>query len=163
MHFATGAQDTGTDSAVWMVDYRQAHDLLPGALRRVLREEGADLFTVEMLSRAVPDLEALDSLSPEPFIVFFEPPSLDQRIVAQAALFSVCSDSSQALGDWIEGHSELASRIVIPAGLRAEIRDKLDQANITERVLFPGLDGLARWLRRYYSPGLEPDRGWHAG
>ena len=36
---------------------------------------------------------------------------------------------------------ELACRIVIPAELKWEMRDKLDQANMTERVLFPGLDG----------------------
>jgi hypothetical protein len=44
----------------------------------------------------------------------------------------------------------LCKRVVIPASIKWEIRDKLDQANVNERVLYPGLDGLCRWLRRYY-------------
>lgn len=38
-------------------------------------------------------------------------------------------------------------KIMIAEELKWEIRDKLDQANIKERVLFPGLNG---WLRRKY-------------
>jgi hypothetical protein len=55
-------------------------------------------------------------------------------------------------GDWLGEHGELTRRIVIPAELNWEVRDKLDQANLTERVLFPGLDGLTRWLVRYHAP-----------
>ena len=62
------------------------------------------------------------------------------------------SDPAAVLDDWIEMHPDVARKIIIPAGLKWEIRDKLDQANITERVLFPGLDGLSRWLKRHYSP-----------
>ena len=46
----------------------------------------------------------------------------------------------------------MARRIVIPAALKWEVRDKLDQANVNERVLVPELEGLSRWLRRYYLP-----------
>ena len=57
-----------------------------------------------------------------------------------------------SLDAWLGEHPELCRRVVIPAGLKWEVRDKLDQANVTERVLFPGLDGLSRWLKRYYTP-----------
>jgi hypothetical protein len=52
----------------------------------------------------------------------------------------------------MEQYPELYFRIRIPAAMKWEIRDRLDQANINERVLFPGLQGISKWLKRHYSP-----------
>jgi len=95
-------------------------------------------------------LHEFDRLSRTPFVLFLEPPSLDPRIVNQFALFSLMSSADASLAEWLEAHPDLAQRIVIRAALKWEIRDKLDQANVNERVLFPGLDGLSAWLTRYY-------------
>jgi hypothetical protein len=88
----------------------------------------------------------------EPYVLFLEPPSLDDRIVNQFALMSMMSSAEAQFEEWLERHPGLYRRIIVPAKLKWEVRDKLDQANITERVLFPGLDGLCRWQKRYYSP-----------
>jgi hypothetical protein len=108
-------------------------------------------------------LPALDRMAPagKPFVLFLEPPSLDDRLVNQAALFSLMSGPRPQMDPWIRKHPHLCRKIIIPAELNWEVRDKLDQANITERVLFPGLDGLSRTLTRYYSPRTRhPD--WHS-
>jgi hypothetical protein len=158
LHFATyDLRSYDADGVVWCVDYHQVHEHLPEKLGEVLRDEGADVFTTELLADAVPDLRAFDALAgDEPFALFFEPPSMDDRIVNQAAVLSVLAGTWDGLDTWLARHPGLARRVVVPAGLKWEARDRLDQANVTERVLFPGLDGLARWLRRYYGP--RPDR-----
>jgi len=157
LHFATSATETyDMDGAVWKVDYAKAHELLPKKLRIALDREGAQIFTVEMLSETVATLRDLDGLSSPAgdFALFFEPPSLDQRIVNQFAYFSVLSRPDLAMDDWVTSNPELWTKIIIPKDLKWEVRDKLDQSNINERVLFPGLDGLSLWLRRHYSPRL---------
>ena len=70
----------------------------------------------------------------------------------QAALFSPMSSPEATMDRWLAAHPALSKRVIVPAALKWEIRDQLDQANINERVLFPGLDGLSRWLTRYYWP-----------
>jgi hypothetical protein len=152
LHFVTAdMKDFDKDGIVWCVNYAAIKDELPKPLRLVLQEEGSDVFTAEILHRVAPDLRSLEQLDRKPFPVFLEPPSLDDRIVNQSALFSLMSAAGATLDRWLEDKPKLWQRLIIPAGLKWEVRDKLDQAGITERVLFPGLDGLSRWLRRYYS------------
>lgn len=153
VHFATADPERfGADGVVWCVDYRETNALLPERLRAVLAAERADVFTAEMLARAASGLDEFDELAERPFVTFFEPPSMNDRLVNQYALLSLTSSPVLRLDRWLEGHPGTSVRLVIPAELKWEVRDKLDQANITERVLFPGLDGLSAWLRRYYTP-----------
>ena len=102
------------------------------------------VFTADMLGRAASSLYDFDALAREDFVVFFEPPSLDDRITNQFALFALLSNPQVRFDQWLMWHSDVSRTITIPAALKWEVRDKLDQANITERVLYPGLDGLSR-------------------
>ena len=151
LHFVTELPTAfDEDGVVWCIDYHGAKRLLPPALHDVLEREASDVFTPELLAAAVASLDELKDVSNEPALVFLEPPSLDQRIVTQYALFSLLTHAEGDMQEWVERHPELCRRVVIPASIKCEIRDKLDQANVNERVLYPGLDGLCRWLRRYY-------------
>jgi hypothetical protein len=157
LHFATdNPGDFALDGVVWCVNFVEANKRLPRRLKRLLEQEGSDTFTVEMLN-TFPKLRDFDALSREPFVVFLEPPAVDRRILNQHALFSLMSSPMARLDDWLRERPELCRRVRIPAALKWEVRDKLDQANVNERVLFPGLDGLSRWLARYYMP-VDPQR-----
>jgi hypothetical protein len=152
LHFATEhPADYGRDGIVWCVDFVRANKLLPRRLRAILDEDGSDTFTADMLD-AFATLRDFDALSRDAFLLFVEPPALDARILNQAALFSLMPSPSASLEEWIAAHPELTRRVLVPAELKWEVRDKLDQANVNERTLFPGLDGLSRSLERYYLP-----------
>ncbi len=179
LHFATvELREMTYNGVVYRVDYTKIHKRLPADLKHALSKERCTVFTVEMLSdlsrngfdrRAedrplgkIQSLNDFDNLGDEPFALFFEPPSMDDRIVNQYALFSVLSDPALQMDIWLENNSDVYKKIIIPAELKWEVRDKLDQSNMTERVLFPGLDGLSQWLTRHYSPGklkYTPDSG----
>lgn len=158
LHFAT--DDLGLfdrDAAVWIVDYTQVHKLIPDSLRQHLDREGANIFTVEMLTEEVGSFDTLRRFSEQSFIFFFEPPSIDERIYNQYAFFSIASQADLAFDRWLAEHPGVWRKVVIPAALKWEVRDKVDLANVNERTLFPGLGGLCSWLRRYYSPRHIPE------
>ena len=161
------------DGAVWKVDFTKVNRAFRERFAQQGRKElaleleasmrGAEVFTVAELAKAMPggDLSTLPPLTPpdEPWMLFFEPPSFDERIANQYALFSVMSSASATPAAWLRNHGGLCQKITIAAQLKPQLRDYLDQANITERVLFPGLEGLCKWLKRYYGPyPISPSR-----
>ena len=168
LHFATASEALyAEDGVVWMLNFAETNDSLPAPLRQLLEHEGSAVFTVDMLDALGKNaggltqshlgfdsdthwLEQYETVAGQPFLLFLEPPSLDQRIVQQSALFSMLSSPDAQLEDWLGTHDGAIKQIILTAGLKAEIRDKLDQANISERTLFPDLGGLSQWLRRYY-------------
>jgi FRG domain-containing protein len=158
LHFATKNADFfQEDSHVFCIDYQLTNRGLPAKMRKILKQEGSSVFTAEMLEQVAKNLTELDSMSPKRFVAFFEPPSLDDRIVNQYSLFSLSPRSTGNLLEWLSSRQTAYMNLIIPAQLKREIRDKLDQANITERTLSPGLDGLCAWLKRYYGVDTLPD------
>ncbi|MBF0137253.1 MAG: FRG domain-containing protein [Magnetococcales bacterium] len=160
LHFATDDfREFHEDGVVWCFDIEKIIKTIPGEFRKQKIRDKSFVFSVGSLERVTGSgnkaLRNFDRLQTDPpFAVFFEPPSVDGRIINQYALFSVLSDPTLAFDEWLlHCVPDAFRKINIPSKMKWEIRDKLDQANVNERVLFPGLDGLAKWLSRHYSPG----------
>lgn len=165
LHFATS--DIGRfhqNGAIWCLDIKKARQLLPDLYEGKLNKEKSYVFTVDMLN----EVENPKGLSKEfdveeslvkfdhskeenDFLVCLEPPSIDDRIINQYAMFTVMSNSNRSLSDLLKDYPDMYKKIIIPSALKLEIRDKLDQANINERMIYPGLQGISAWLRRYYT------------
>ena len=153
LHFATADLERyDEDGVIWAVHLDRCHGALPARLASVLDRTAATVFSLELVEALLPTLEDFRRVSEAPVGLFYEPPSMDARIVNQYALFSELSDAELGVAAWLRQRPELYRRVIVPKEVKWEVRDKLDQANLTERVLFPGLDGLSTWLARYYAP-----------
>lgn len=150
--FATRPSDDGDerDRAVWRLDWKRVHEKfeLPGLslliadLQAIFGKDGE--FTPWTLMRKGARHE---------FAALLEPPSLDERIVTQAAVFTLCTDKTRPFDDFLEKHGlgDALRKFVIPNSEVARLRDQLDIVGMDERRLFPDLDGVAAAIRRYYA------------
>jgi hypothetical protein len=149
-HFATVDSEGESDRVVWRLDWKSVHRF----------------FRLPELALLIQDLEGLGGDKPmtpwalfnapanaKQFACMLEPPSLNQRIVAQSATFTLCSDKRQPFDQFLEKHGlgSALTRFIIPAAETARFRDQLDLVSVDERRLFPDLDGVAAEMRRYYS------------
>lgn len=139
-----------TDCVIWRIDIEELHRRLPEQFTEVMRKEGTTVFSVNMLSEASASIEDYDRLTNGTSMVIMEPPSIDPRIVNQYAFFSVIPGQVTSIEDFLAEYTEGTVKYVINKNLKWRIRDFLDEANISERTVYPGLDGICKWLARHY-------------
>ncbi|MGI6739054.1 MAG: FRG domain-containing protein [Christensenellales bacterium] len=151
-HFATeDINKFDTDGAIICCDMAITNRHLPEKLRKLLLNDQCNVFTMDMLDNIADDFDKLSEISSTPFAFFFEPASVVNRIANQYALFSVTSDPCSII-DELPNLKDAFLRIIIPSEIKLEIRDKLDYINISERMIYPGLDGVCKWIARRYAP-----------
>lgn len=83
-------------------------------------------------------------------MLLLEPPSIDQRIINQYSYFSIIPSSVEDIEEFLDMKTSNTVKYVIDKDLKWKIRDVLDQMNINERIVFPGLDGISAWIKRHY-------------
>ena len=139
------------DSMVLRIDMAELHSLLPEKYREVLRRNNnSTIFTFEMLNEMGETPESYDIDMGDQAMLVIEPPSLDARIVNQYSFFAVIPSDMQDIETFLNEHTENTVKYIIPKELRWRVRDMLDQLNISERIVYPGLDGMSRWIARHY-------------
>lgn len=165
LHFATSGEnldDMSKNAAVlWQIDILEMNKRLPKNYQTTLKNESAFLMTVDMMDSLTRGgntydiLNRYDSDMGTASMVFLEPPSIDQRIIGQYSYFSIIPSRIENLQDdtGIEtflDETQNTVKYIISTDLKWRIRDMLDQMNINERILFPGLDDITSWMKRHY-------------
>lgn len=154
LHFATAGENFDDmikhDCVLWKIDIIEMNNLLPKEYKRLLSEENAYLFTIDMLSSIVKKLDKYDDDMKGNSMVLLEPPSIDQRIINQYSYFSIVPNGIDDIECFLDKNTNNTVKYIISKNIRWEIRDMLDNMNINERILFPGLDGISSWLKRHY-------------
>lgn len=154
LHFAVSEDELehmgDHDCMVWRVDIGELHALLPEPYQTVMQQYQAEVFSVDMLAAAARSLEQYDRDLGDRGMVVLEPPSINARIVNQYSFFSVVPMGMGNVEDFLQEHTKNSVKYVIDRSLRWRVRDMLDQLNMSERIVYPGLDGLSKWIARHY-------------
>lgn len=154
LHFATSGEEftqmQDNDCVLWSIDINEINGLLPRHYINKLCEEGAYLFTVDMIDQIVQSLDKYDIDMGANSMILVEPPSIDQRIINQYSYFSVTPKGMDSVEDFLASSTNNTVKYVIDKSLKWRIRDMLDQLNVNERIVYPGLDGLSSWIKRHY-------------
>lgn len=138
------------DCAVWRIDARELNKSLPPKYHYILDSRKTFVYSVDALDSIAPTLKEYDKDMGNQAFVCLEPPSVDQRIINQYSFFTVIPSGIENISDFLEHLPVETTKYIIDKSLRWQLRDILDQFNVNERIIYPGLDGLSKWIARHY-------------
>ena len=138
------------DSVVWRIDVNELHAMLPEKYQRVMEKAKTTVFSLKMLQEACAGPREYDDDMRGGAMLIVEPPSIEPRIINQYSFFSIVPSGMDDVVGFLDAHTDKTVRYIIRKEIRWQVRDLLDQLNISERIVYPGLDGLSRWLARHY-------------
>ena len=149
-HFATRPSRELCDRVVWRLDWRQVHRHFGFPELAFLIQ---DLQGILDDGRPFTPWSLFDRADIGDFACMIDPPSINPRIVAQTAVFTLITDNRVSFDRFLARHGldSALERYLIPATALDRFRDQLDLVGMDERRLFPDLDGVAAQMRRYYS------------
>lgn len=154
LHFAMTEENlehmSEHDCAVWRIDMNEMYSLLPSSYQAIINRSQTTIFSVDMLDEAAGSLEQYDADMKDGAMVIIEPPSMNDRIVNQYSFFSLVPMGMTDIEKFLDEKTPNTVKYVIDKDLRWRVRDMLDQLNMSERIVYPGLGGLSKWIARHY-------------
>lgn len=154
LHFACSSTDyqnfENQDFALWKISVEEINKLLPQKYQDQLEREASYLFTVKTLSKIAPSLNEYDYDMGTTSMAIIEPPSIDPRIINQYSIFTIVPRGISNVETFLNDYTFESYKYTISKELRWQLRDLLDSFNINERIIYPGLNGIAQWLARHY-------------
>lgn len=154
LHFATSEDNLSLmeehDCMVWRIDMGEMYSLLPDRYQDIVNRNQSTIFSVDMLYEAADSLAEYDSDMADKAMIIIEPPSINQRIVNQYSFFSLVPMQMTDIESFLDARTQNTVKYVIKSDFRWRVRDMLDQLNMSERIVYPGLDGLSKWIARHY-------------
>ena len=126
-----------------------------------MRRSQSTVFSLKMLQESCSGPVEYDQDMDGKAMLVVEPPSIEQRIINQYSFFTIVPLGVESVDDFLQKYTDKTIKYVIKKEIRWRVRNLLDQMNISERIVYPGLDALSRWLARHYY--VKEQRGQKPG
>ena len=147
------------DGAVWVLNSNQYNK----EVLRIARIHNNESITIELMQEMLVKSVSESSFPKQilQFPIAVEPYYIDQRMSSQGSRFLLWGDTPVQLermlcfGDYINNacsnQDAFVKRIRIPHNKKASFLDDMDMLGINEKSMFPGLDGVGKYINIHFS------------